>query len=137
MLPLRWARRWRVAGAFMLVCVLAGALMPALWLFPDLRLRHVAAYDKWLHAGAFLVLTVWFCGQYAKAAYLRLGAGLLLFGAVIELCQYVTIYRTADWHDLLADGIGIVTGLVVAVAGAGGWSMRAEHWLLRRQAADH
>ena len=134
MLPLRYSRRWRIAGAALLLAVLVGALLPV-WLFPDVPVRRVIALDKWLHGVAFMILGVWFCGQYARQAYWRLALGLLAFGALIEACQYVTVHRSAELEDLLADGVGLAIGLVIGLAGAGGWSLRFEEWMLARRRA--
>ncbi len=134
MLPLRFSGRWRLAGACLLLAVLAGALLPV-WLFPDLPVREVVALDKWIHGVAFLVLGAWFSGQYRRSAYWRVALGLLAFGALIELCQYLTVYRSAELEDFLADAVGLALGLGLGLAGLGGWSLRLEDWLLERRQA--
>lgn len=131
MLPLRFAARWRLGGALMLVVVFLGALLPV-WLMPDMNVRSVIAFDKWLHGFAFLVLGIWFSGQYSPHAYWRIVIGLLAFGGLIEVCQYLTVHRTAEFEDLYADAAGLAAGLVIALAGAGGWSLKVERWLLAR-----
>jgi VanZ family protein len=125
MLPLRYARRWQTAGILILISVLAATLSPTL---PDFQQSKILN-DKWLHGLTFVFLTVWFSGQYARRSYWRLGLGMLAFGGLIEVCQRMLTYRSAETMDLLADTIGIVAGLAVALAGAGGWSLRLENWL--------
>jgi hypothetical protein len=45
-------------------------------------------------------------------------------------------YRSAEWMDLVADAVGIVTGLVLALAGLGSWCRHFEHrWAARRREA--
>ena len=78
------------------------------------------------------VLALWFSGQYAREAYWKLALGLLAFGALIEVCQRMISYRTAEWNDLLADLLGIVVGVLIASLGAGGWSVRIEKQLQNR-----
>ena len=90
-------------------------------------------FDKWLHGITFALLAIWFSGQYARRHYVRIGIGLFLFGIIIELCQRMVSYRTAEWMDLFADSVGIAIGLAIAVAGVGGWSWRLEERLVRRQ----
>jgi len=111
----------------LLMSALIGALLPDLP-FIDLS-RPFRMSDKGLHALAFAFLAVWFSGQYARQSYWRIGAGLIAFGALIELIQGMVSYRTAEWMDMYADGVGITLGLIIALLGAGGWSLRMEQWL--------
>lgn len=136
MLPLAHARRWRIAGLVLLLMVLAAALIPAAWLWPD-RMEFASwlnLYDKWTHFVTFAVLALWFSGQYRVDDYWRIAIGLLAFGLLIELCQRGVSHRTAEWFDVAADAAGIILGLVIATAGVGGWSQRVEAWLRRRRA---
>ena len=132
MLSLRYARRWQIAGFFLLATVLAAALVPAEWLWPeDLNLPGFIS-DKLLHGITFTVLALWFSGQYARHSYWRLVTGLVAFGLLIEAMQRMVSYRTADWVDLLADLIGVAVGMSIALAGTGGWSLRFEECLQNR-----
>ena len=134
MLPLRYARRWQFAGIAVLVLVLVATLLPAFWFLQEMRDPRIAYSDKWFHAITFLLLTIWFSGQYDKSSYWRIAAGMLAFGAFIEVCQrMLTSYRSAEMLDLVADAIGILAGLVVAWAGVGGWSLRVEQWIAARE----
>ena len=56
------------------------------------------------------------------------------FGILIELCQRAVGYRSAEWLDIGADVVGVVVGLLIGLAGAGGWSQRFEEWYLARGA---
>jgi len=128
MLPLRYAPWWRTASCLLLVLVLAAAVMPAVWLWPDRGriLSWFGEIDKWAHAIMFAVLTIWFAGQYRPASYWRIALGLLTYGVLIELCQRMVSYRSAEWLDVAADVAGILAGLLIAAAGFGGWSHRFE-----------
>ena len=136
MLPLRHARRWRIASIVLLLLVLVLTLMPAVWMWPGRR-QFVAWFidaDKWLHAITFVFLAIWFAGQYRPRSYWRIAIGLVFFGVFIEACQRLVTYRSAEWFDIVADAAGIAVGLAVAMAGLGGWSLRMENWLANRQA---
>jgi VanZ family protein len=133
MLPLRHAARWQMASLVLLLIVLAATLMPAVW-FWDERFEALSWFesiDKWFHGITFLALSIWFTGLYNKSAYWRIGLGLLAFGLVIEACQRMVTYRTADWMDVGADAAGIILGLVIGAAGIGGWCLRAEEFLAK------
>lgn len=133
MLPLRHTSRWRFAGAIILLVVLLATMAPTVVF--DVRLKQVASHDKWAHFIAFFFLAVWFSGQYARRSYWKLGVSLLAFGALIEVCQYASGYRSAEWLDLAADFVGIAVGLMLAWTGVGGWSLRLEDWLRVRSLA--
>ena len=132
MLPLEFSRRWLIAGVSLLLIVLVFALVPDIWPWGHGRGSEHFISDKVLHAATFAVLALWYTGQYAKGSYWWLALGLIGYGGFIEVCQSMTTYRTAEWGDLVADGIGIVTGMAVATTGTGGWSVRAEKWLKNR-----
>ena len=134
MLPLRYARRWQAASILLLILVLAATLMPVVWFWPNRR--EFAAWfigaDKWLHGITFVFLAIWFAGQYRSRSYWRIGVGLICFGFLIEACQRLVSYRSADWFDIAADVAGITVGLAVAMAGLGGWSLWIENRLSKR-----
>ena len=132
MLLLRHEKRWRVAGIGILFVFLAAAVMPALWFWPDISQSKFPLMDKWLHILSFLFLSLWFSGQYNRSSYWRLAVGLTIFGILIELCQRMISYRTAEWMDLVADLFGIGIGIIIAIAGTGGWSLRFEQWLEKK-----
>ncbi len=131
MLPLRYVRHWQLGSVILLLLVLIAALMPAaVWFWSDGLpvaewLRNV---DKWAHGLTFVVLAIWFAGQYSRAAYWRIALGLLAFGMLIEVLQGLVRYRMAEWLDVGADALGILIGLLLALAGLGGWCLRFEEW---------
>ena len=138
MLPLHHVRAWQIASIVFLILVLVATLMPAFWLWDD-RFEALAALksiDKWVHGFAFFSLAVWFAGLYRPRSYWRIGLGLLLFGLLIEACQRMVGYRTADWLDVGADAAGIIAGLLLGVAGLGGWCLRIEERLAIRQSEN-
>ncbi len=128
MLPLRYAPWWRTASILLLILVLAAAVMPAVWLWPDRDtfFSWFDAIDKSVHAIVFAFLALWFAGQYRSRSYWRIALGLLMFGLLIELCQRMLTYRSAEWFDVAADVAGIIAGLLLAAAGLGGWCQRVE-----------
>ena len=71
--------------------------------------------DKLNHAFAFFVLAGLAHAGWPKAGPVRLFLVLTLFGALIEVAQYVTaLGREAELLDLVADMVGTIAGLIVA-----------------------
>ena len=136
MLPLAYSGYWRIAGLLLMLAVLVGAVLPAVWLWPDRTwmVAWLGGIDKWAHAFAFAALALWFAGQYRRQSYWRIAIGLLAYGLLIELIQRSIGYRAAELHDVYADIVGIGIGLLLAVSGLGGWSLRVESWLEARRA---
>ena len=127
MLPLQYAGLWRVLSLILLLGVLAGMLSPAIWFDNKAdALTWIENADKWLHAVTFLFLSIWFAGLWERRAYWRVATGLLLFGFVVEGCQLLVSYRTADWLDIAANTLGIIVGMLAATAGLGGWGLWVE-----------
>jgi VanZ family protein len=43
----------------------------------------------------------------------RIALLLIAHGVLIEVLQYFTGYRFGDWQDAMADGVGVLVGLVL------------------------
>ena len=88
---------WLCCAGFTLL-----ALVPAPYLPPAV----FNVWDKAEHAFAFAAM-----GGLGLLAYprrsVRVLVGLLAFGAAIELAQAATGWRSAEWGDWLADGMGL------------------------------
>lgn len=100
---LTWTRFWRLALAGLLIVVLALSLLP---LGADVP---TTGWDKANHLLAFATLAVLGCLAYPGRIPATLLA-LLAYGALIEILQSFTDYRSAEWADWLADAIGLIVG---------------------------
>ena len=118
-LPLLWA-------AIMLVLTLTPANeMPRT---PEWKLL---SFDTAAHAGVFAVLAAlsWFSLRHqsrwpnlARQAGAVVLLGCVLFGALIEVLQYVMhVGRHAEWSDLLGDSIGAALALLLVGSGWRWW----------------
>ena len=109
---LQHRRLWQVLFVLLFIAISYLALSPAP---PD---GISTGWDKANHALAFASLA--FSGNFARTRrpWPFLFIALLAYGGVIELLQLNIPNRDGDWHDLLADGVGISIGLAVAAVSA-------------------
>jgi VanZ family protein len=117
LLPLRYPKVWLLVAG-----VVSGSLVPA---------KVIAALDvndKLEHAGAYFVLMTWFAGMYRRAYHAWIGLALVALGVALDLLQGLTATRSLDWHDMVANSVGVALGLGLATLWLEGWCQ----WLERR-----
>lgn len=100
--------------------LIACAVLACVCLLPHPPQPDISHFDKFEHALAYCVLGAWFAAILPQR-YLRVFIGLALLGAVIEVLQSLSGYRSGDVLDMVADIIGIVAGLACARAGLMRW----------------
>ncbi|MFG6429449.1 VanZ family protein [Roseateles sp. LYH14W] len=101
---------WRALLALLLAVITWLALSPA----PPESAN--TGWDKANHTLAFAALafvSVWALWQRPRQ-WLLLVAALLAYGGFIEIAQSFVPSRSAEWNDVLADGMGIALGLLAA-----------------------
>ena len=69
--------------------------------------------DKLNHAGAFLTLTLLLRMGWTRVNATKATLLLLFYGAFIEFSQLFAIHRSAEFADVVADGVGIGIGLAL------------------------
>ena len=84
------------------------ALSPAPYLPPGL----FDWWDKAQHAIGFGTLAVLAVLAYPDVSKPRIGLMLVALGVLIEVLQHLGGYRFGDWQDAVADGVGVLGGLV-------------------------
>lgn len=102
-------RRWGASAfALTLAVSLWGFFAPA----GDVPPGPVWA-DEVVHAGVFAALVV--TGSWAGLRLVPLVAGLVVYAVAIEVVQgLLPLGRTGAVSDVVADGVGIVLGVIVA-----------------------
>ena len=105
-------RTWRLLLVVVLLAVSYLAVTPA----PPRQAN--LGWDKLNHFAAFFVIGVLACRAYPgnlnRMATILLA--LLTYGAAIEIIQIYVPGRSAEWFDLLADGVGSLCGALLAWA---------------------
>ena len=73
----------------------------------------VTHQDKWQHCFAYFVLSIsWLIVFYKKKKKLLVVVCCILLGVIIEILQNeLTSYRTGDYHDVIANSLGVLLGL--------------------------
>ena len=77
---------------------------------------NIGGIDKIYHLFAYFTLVICWLFSFYKKPKLKytIAFGCILYGIIIEVLQSTTtVYRTADFKDVLANTLGIVLGLVV------------------------
>jgi VanZ family protein len=69
-------------------------------------------WDKAQHIFAFFYLSGLGILGYSKSVS-KVSLGLLMYGGLIEIIQWITGWRSGDWADWLADGIGILLSVII------------------------
>lgn len=121
---------WSIAGAWtfvvVFVCLLRGSwvsqwIKALIGLSNELGVGRGLIDDRVLHWGSFGVLGLLYATALGEGSWrrierrglLRTGAALLLLGALLEGLQHFVPRRTPDLPDLLANTLGVVSGMLV------------------------
>ncbi len=123
-LPLRFPRLW-LAGAVLIVgAIVYGSLTSAQFV------AAISRFDKYQHAFAYLVLTLWLTGMLERRRYWVAAVIALVLGAAMEVAQgTLTRVRAADPLDMLANAAGVALAILLAYWALGGWAQAVERWM--------
>jgi VanZ family protein len=126
-LPLRFRRMWLTIGWILVSIAVYGSLTG------NDFIAACGVNDKFMHAGTYATLSLWFAGIYPRSRYLVIAVGLFALGVSMELLQgWMGYGRMRDMHDVFANMLGIAIGLTLATWWLGGWAQRLERLLASR-----
>ena len=120
MRPLKAPWLWLALGWLLVAGACLGSLLPGN------RLPMPGGYDKMLHGVTYCLLMIWFAGIYRVRRYPLIAGGLVLLGLALEFGQRLVVSRAFEAFDLLANVLGIVLGMALAITVLGGWCQRVE-----------
>ncbi len=102
---------WTLAWGLLAFVFIASLIpMPA-------PLTHLPqGFDKYEHIAAYGSLSFYF-GQLLSRfkLHLRYAVALFCVGALLEVLQGLTWYRSPDWYDLAANSIGVAVGVLLCL----------------------
>lgn len=129
--PLKHFNRWLAVG-----WILIGIII-ILSLIPDYDLRLVQEFvpnDKVGHFLAYGTLMGWFVQlYYPLRTKVVLCILFICMGVGLEVLQSLTLTRTYDIYDMLANSIGVILGLLLSHGAMGRLLIRFENRLQRAQ----
>ena len=127
MYNLKYKLHWNLLSLVIIFILSSLFVLPIDWFFADsLDLTNTAS-DKIIHICVFIFLSCWFSGQFKSN--IKLLFCISLYGVLIEFLQQFTPYRSAELFDILANEIGIIIGIIIAIKYLTGWSLFAEKYI--------
>ena len=97
------------------ILITVGILCLSLIKMPNTNIK-VAHIDKLYHSFAYFVLTItWLFAFYKRQEKkLVIIISCIIFGIIIEILQStLTVYRTGDYYDILANSLGVLLALLI------------------------
>ncbi len=118
-----WAGGCVLVGIVLYVCLTPLSVPPGATLYND----------KVMHVLTFAFLAIWFGALLPAAVISRVFLFLTLFGfgILIEVLQSFTAFRSAEFGDVVADGVGAMLGIALLYAGLMQWPRFVESRILR------
>ena len=125
--PFRFPKLWLAAGWLLIIVI----ILLSLWPKPP-EVPTFEHSDKLAHLIAYSILTLWFTNIYRqRSRHLLLGAAFVGLGICLEVLQGLTDYRMFSYSDILANGSGVLLGIILARTHLSSMLMQLDTWLLQ------
>jgi len=109
--PFKYPRLWLTFGSLLITIVVTLSLWP-----DPPSSGHDPDHFNFRHAVAYLTLMLWFSNIYSQRSHrIRLSAVFFLMGSCLELLQPLSPGRTLMLTDLLANVVGLLLGIGLAM----------------------
>jgi VanZ family protein len=123
----KFSRLWRAVGWVLILLVVFFSLSPE----PP-EVIEFEQGDKLGHLVAYLSLMLWFANIYpARNQRISLSVAFLAMGVVLEFLQGLSGYRTFQYGDMVANGVGIFLGWLLAKTWFGTFLVKLDRLLVR------
>ena len=105
---MKYPKLWIAIWVAMILAVIIGSMMPA----RDVPIDMAHVMDKVVHFLGYFVLSAYGMNVFRKLRHARYAVlFLVLLGGVIEIAQgFLTHSRSADFHDFVVNGLGVLAG---------------------------
>jgi VanZ family protein len=123
----KFARLWLTVGWVLILLVVFLSLSPE----PP-ELIEFEQGDKLGHLVAYLSLMLWFANIYSrKNQQISLSVAFFAMGAILEFLQGLSGYRTFQYSDMVANGVGVFLGWLLAKTWFGTFLLKLDKLLAR------
>ena len=123
----KFSRLWLTVGWVLILLVVFFSLTPE----PPEMIQFEQG-DKFGHLFAYLSLMLWFANLYSRRKNrISLAMAFLAMGAVLEFLQGLSGYRTFQYTDMVANGVGIFVGGLLAKTWFGSFLAKLDKLLAR------
>lgn len=108
---LRFSGWWTSFGFLLIAIVVYASLAP---ISPS-KLLAFPESDKIMHFLAYAGMMFWFGQIYPKGrASLFISSGFIILGALLEVLQGLSGYRTFEYLDMSANALGVISGFIIS-----------------------
>jgi VanZ family protein len=123
----KFSRLWLTVGWVLILLVVFFSLSPE----PPEMIKFKQG-DKLGHLVAYLSLMLWFANIYpGRNQRIFLSAAFFAMGAVLEFLQGLTGHRAFQYSDMVANGVGVFLGWLLAKIWFGTFLAKLDKLLLR------
>jgi VanZ family protein len=123
----KFSRVWLIVGWVLILLVVFLSLAPE----PP-EVIEFDQGDKLGHLVAYVSLMIWFTNVYpVRKQRISLGLAFFAMGVVLEFIQGLSGYRTFQYTDMVANGVGIFLGWLLAKTWLGTFLVKLDRLLVR------
>ena len=110
--PLVYQKTWLTIGVGLVLVVIYLSLTPK----PVKINLDIAYLDKFEHAFAYSVQTLWFSMiVFREKPRLLISGGLIAMGSILEILQGIGQYRYFQYSDMVANTVGVAMGYLLGL----------------------